>query len=112
MMNKFFRKIDPSVKAELESLEASLAATLIPVKPRPEFVRDLRTQLFDLSPEIEPKTAPPRFQNILLIVGGILGGLLMVIASIRGLISLIGVTGLILQHFRRQGRAPQPISSP
>lgn len=72
-------------------LEALLQATLVPVKPRAEFVSGLRGRLVD--PEAEVRPAPNLFR--FLVYSG--AGLLIVIAGVRSAPRLKGM----LQNMRR-----------
>ncbi len=106
-MKLYKRRTDQNLGQELKFLETQLAATFQQVLPRPEFVSDLRSRL--ATREIQPVSAllPQKVSNGLLVAGGILGGLLMIITGIRGLISLVGVVGLVFQFFTRNTQRRQ-----
>lgn len=107
-MMKLFRRVpDQSLDQDLKILETQLAATFQRVTPRLEFVNDLRSRL--AAREIQPVSAllPKKVSSGLLVAGGILGSLLMIITGIRGLISLVGVVGLVLQFFNRDAQRRQ-----
>jgi len=112
---KLFRRVpDQKLNQDLKSLEMQLAATFRRVTPRPEFVIDLRSRL--VTREIQSVSAllPQKVSSGLLVAGGIIGSLLMVITGIRGLVSLVGVVGLVVQFFNRnvQRRQLAPASQP
>ncbi len=99
---------DPRLKEDLQHLEQQLAVILQPVSPRPGFVRDLRKAL--MAREIQPATSKWNLQMLdkrLLVAGGVLGGVLMLLTSIRGIISLISVVGLLIQWFTRNSQRRQ-----
>ena len=97
-------------KANLELLESLLDATLTPIEPRSDFVHNLRRQLMvsDLQDQIiRPTVTVPRG---LLVAGGILGSFLVLLTSIRGMMSLISVISLLVQQARRSSE-PKPATS-
>ena len=106
-MKLFRREPDQNLDQDLKALETQLAATFRWMTPRPEFVSDLRSRL--ATREIQPVSAllPQKVSSSLLVAGGILGSLLMVITGIRGLISLVGVVGLVFQFFNRNAQRRQ-----
>lgn len=80
------------------SPEHLLTATLTPVEPRPEFVRELKAQLMERARiTLAPKKSfvAPRW--------------LWVAAGVGGLVSIIGMTAFGLWRARAtRGLAPQP----
>ena len=84
---------------DIEELQLKLESTLTPVKPRPEFLAGLQAGLYarDIQMAAFPSISR-KISNGLLVAGGVLGSLLMIIASIRGLISLFGLLGSISQR--------------
>ncbi len=100
---------------DLEKIEARLAAAMQPVSPRAEFVSDLRARLLKSAPAPSPtlqldiagKANSPRGW---LVAGGVAGSAVMLIIGLRGLLSIVGLIGLLLQ--RRQSEEPLPATSP
>lgn len=84
--------------------EQGLAATLLPVEPRPEFVRELKAQLLEqarakLKPARNQALAAPRW--------------LWVAAGVGGLLSVIGMAALGVRRARAARlTAPQPQPAP
>jgi uncharacterized membrane protein len=109
MMKNFLkRKFSRLSEKDIVSMETQLATVLTPVIPSAEFVSDLRTGL--LVREIKMASSPlvtRKISNGLLVVGGIFGSLLMIIAGIRGLISLFGLIGLFFQYLTRNSQGGQ-----
>lgn len=96
---------------DLQALEGRLQETLIPVAPRAEFVEGLRKSLLvQLSGvEISPKVQNQNLQTGLLVTGGIVGSIFVVLAGIRGIVSLFGVAALLISWLKTN--EPQPSSS-
>ena len=96
----------------LEVLEMNLHRALVPIAPRPQFVKTLRHDILRQMSAIEyaPESLRyPAFQMGLLVISGIMGSLVVVITGIRGLISLIGVVGLLINWLNRNSQDPCPI---
>lgn len=94
---------------DLSKLESRLAETFRPIAPRREFVDDLRSRLMaHRSPSaqdivIQNQQAVPRGW---LVAGGVVGSLLMLIVSIRGLLSIAGLISLFVQQRRQPASQP------
>jgi len=94
---------------DLSKLESRLAESLRPIAPRQEFVDDLRSRLLthrSLSAQdivIQNKQAVPRGW---IVAGGVVGSLLMLIVSIRGLLSIAGLISLFVQQRRQPASQP------
>jgi len=94
---------------DLTKLESRLAETLRPIAPRQEFIDDLRSRLMahrSLSTQdiiIQQKQTVPRG---LIVAGGVVGSLLMLVVSIRGLLSIAGLISLIVQQRRQLASQP------
>ena len=86
------------VDADLQILELKLQNALFPISPRVDFIDGLRRNLLQQFSEVELATSKQNqnLQTGLLITGGILGSIFMVVAGVRGLVSLIGVIGLLI----------------
>jgi len=92
------------------ALENLLAATLQPVEPRADFVKDLRTQL--VGPEERSFLGLPRrsLQNGVLVAGAAFSVLLLLATSVRVVVSVLGAVGLLHQFNRgmKEQAAPSP----
>ena len=99
---------------ELERMEEKLDAVLCPIEPRREFVDDLRERLmarFAVEVTDSAGEAAREGSNRWLLAGGVVGTVLMLITSIRGLLSIAGLIGLLIHYFNqehKQGPASQP----
>ena len=103
----FLRKKDPNLEHDFRKLEMQLKATLRPVSPRSEFVNDLRVRLSDREIKIGPKILSMKISNSLLVAGGIIGSVIMILTSIKGLISLIGMIGIVFRFITRESQRRQ-----
>jgi len=94
---------------DFNKLENRMADILRPVTPRQEFLDDLRSRLMahrSLSAQdlvIQSNQAVPRGW---IVAGGVVGSLLMLIVSIRGLLSIAGLISLVLQERRQPATQP------
>lgn len=94
---------------DLKLMEERLAATLTPVVPRAEFVSDLRSRLMAhasrKSPDliIRSERLVPRGW---IVAGGVAGSLLMLLVSIRGLLSIAGLISMFVQQRRQPASQP------
>ena len=105
---RLFKKNAPDYEHDLKKLEMQLKASLRPVSPRTEFVRDLGAKLVKREIIISPKTLISKnASNALLVIGGVVGSFIMIITSIRGLISILGVVGYLLKYFHRNSKQQQ-----
>jgi hypothetical protein len=99
---------------EIEEMEERLDVVLCPVEPRREFVGDLRQRLmarFAVEVSDSAEEAERESSNRWLLAGGVVGTVLMLITSIRGLLSIAGLIGLLIHYFNqehKQGPASQP----
>jgi len=99
---------------ELEQMEEKLDAVLCPIEPRREFVDDLRERLmarFAVEVTDSAGEAEREGSNGWLLAGGVVGTVLMLITSIRGLLSIAGLIGLLIHYLnqqQKQGPASQP----
>jgi hypothetical protein len=107
MMMKIFKKRNTTVETDLKLFESKMREYLQPLQPRPEFVDGLYTRLVSSDLPETPKLLIGNGAQRLLIAGGIIGSVLMVITSVRGLVSLLGFLGLIVQYIQRNGRRQQ-----
>lgn len=94
------------IDEELQGLESKLQRILVPVVPRSEFVGGLRKRLLKQVPEIELTVQPQNqaLQTGLLITGGIVGGIFVVLTGVRGLVSLVGVIGLLVSWLKQNSQ--------
>lgn len=94
---------------EQEKLEKKLDAALCRVEPRQEFIHDLRGRLMkrfvvevpDSAVEPESDIAPQW-----LVAGGVAGTVLMLIMSLRGLLSIVGLVGLLVKYLSHRKQEP------
>jgi hypothetical protein len=77
----------PQREHEIKNMEAYLLQTLGPVKPRQEFVQNLRGRL--ASPPAQPTKGDNSPPSLLLVLGGLVGSILILITSIKATLSLI-----------------------
>ncbi len=97
-------------KIDLSRLERQLASTLTPVAPRRDFVDDLRSRLMAFTPQTTPALAVESERAVprkWIVAGGVAGSLLMLIVSIRGLLSIAGLFRLFVEN--RRSPASQPV---
>ena len=76
-------------EAELREVEASLRRALVPTKPPPGYVQELKQRLIH---ECDLEFVDPRpilVQKILLAVAGLLSGVLLLALGVRGFIALV-----------------------
>lgn len=74
---------------DIQDFEERLAATLKPVTPPDEFVRGLREKLLAQIQATAPEKRLSTRQLALVVIVGLLGVILAIVASIRTIISLI-----------------------
>lgn len=94
---------------DLKVMKDRLAATLLPVIPRQEFVSDLRSRLMAHAARSAPDLIirqEPAVSRGWILAGGVAGSLLVLIMSIRGILSIAGLIGLFVQE--RKPAASQP----
>jgi hypothetical protein len=99
-MRNIFRK-KTEVENEIAVLENQLRATLLPVFPRLAFVVDLQNQLKKRHLGLPPVQQPQQNSSRWLLVSGVIGSILMLITSIRGIVALYGVINLLVQRTNR-----------
>lgn len=95
---RFLRRKDPGLQDELHKLEEELRAALHPVSPGQDFVKGLYFKLISKDIQKAPQHIPQKISNTLLVVGGLIGSVIMIITSIRGLISLINILGSLFKR--------------
>ena len=94
---------------DLSKVERRLAETLRPIAPRQEFLDGLRSRLVahqSHSAQDLVVRSNRAFPRGWMVAGGVVGSLLMLVVSIRGLLSIVGLIGLFIQQRR------QPTSQP
>lgn len=107
-IKSLFKSKDPELEGDLKKLEVHLRSALQPVSIRPEFVKDLQARLFSGAIPTIQQRLPSTFSQALLIAGGIFGGLMVIIAGIRGMISLIFVLVQLVQRLKLNTQRRQP----
>ena len=98
---KLFRRKDPNIEEDLKKLEVHLRAALQPVTIRPQFIENLKARLKSGDFPTVLRHIPQRLSQVLLLAGGILGSLMVIIAGIRGLVSLVFVLGQLIQRMNK-----------
>ncbi len=86
---------------DIRDFEDRLAATLKPVRPPDEFVRGLREKLLAQIQATEPENRISTRQFALIVLAGLLSVVLLVVASIRAIISLILSLRVISRLWKR-----------
>ena len=104
---RLFKRNSTGLDSDFKRLEQQLEMALNPVAPRPVFINNLKARLFSGDNQPEPSRVLVSISNILLVAGGVVGSVLMVIASIRGILSLINILG---SHFQNKSNQKQQIT--
>ncbi len=92
---------------DLKSLETELSEKLLQIEPDPHYVISLRQKLLKQFPNVELAPLPPQhraLQTGLLVTGGILGSAFVLMTGVRGIVSLIGIVGLIISWIKQNSR--------
>ena len=112
-MKWFDRWKKAEIDAELQGLELKLENALSPVIPRPEFVAGLRKNLLQHTPEIDlvPASQNQKLQTGILITGGVLSALAMIFTGVRGMVSIVGIIGLLISLIRQEAQKTPASSS-
>ncbi|MBS1250738.1 MAG: hypothetical protein MAG431_02333 [Chloroflexi bacterium] len=97
-----------NLNEDLKKIETKLEAVLQPISPRPAFVLSLRQRLDE---EIAQRQKKAKVKKGLLVAGGIIGGVLMVVALIRSLTSWDEFTHTIKGWFMGQKKEHQAVSA-
>ncbi len=96
-MNKLF-KVGVIEESEVfKALEGRLGATLVPVKPRNDYVHELRRNLLKENELEFSEPKPAMVQKALLTAAGLLSGTLLLVLGVRGIIALLKPRGVIQQ---------------
>ncbi|MDH5507508.1 MAG: hypothetical protein OEZ02_09835 [Anaerolineae bacterium] len=101
-----------SVGRKLSSVESFLDKKLTPVKPRTNFVSDLRYQLVGLEQKKAIAIPAKTIQSGLVIAGAALSVFFVLVTGIRALVSLLAALGLIHQVNKQMDNANPVISHP
>jgi hypothetical protein len=86
---------------EITDLEVLLDSTLQPVKPRPEYVNDLRKRLLDPTVPSITMPADKAGQYLILALASGIGGVFVVVMNLRAMLSFLSALG-VLQLIKRQ----------
>jgi hypothetical protein len=89
---------------DLQMFEIKLQHILIPVKPNSKYVHTLRQKLSQRYEELELQSGQPKhtaLQTGILLSGGIIGSFFVVLTGFRGIISVIGLVGLLINRYKR-----------
>lgn len=90
---------------DLQHIERNLTGALRPVVPRQEFIHDLRCRLIAHTFQSVPVNAEKSMDRRWLLAGGVAGSLLVLLTAFRGILTLIGLIGLIVQILAREKRS-------
>lgn len=101
---KLLKRKKTDLDEDLKLLEMKLREFLQPVPPRTEFVTELYSKILSSDYQNSSKILPINIPNKLLVAGGIIGSILLLITSIRGLISFLGFAGLLINYLQRNSR--------
>lgn len=89
---------------DLQMFEIKLQHILTPVNPNTKYVKSLRRSLHQKYKELELQPNQPKhtaLQTGLLLSGGIIGSFFVLLTGLRGLISVIGLVGLLINRHKR-----------
>lgn len=105
-MKWFDRWKKTELDVELRGFELKLEDALTSVDPHPEFVIRLRKNLLKQNLEISliPEPQNQKLQTGLLVTGGILSVILMVLAGVRGVVSVFGIIGLLISFIKQNSQ--------
>lgn len=92
---------------ERVEMESALDAIFQPIKPRPQFVNELRRTLINYSMLEDKEPVKINKQDLIVIFASFFSAALLVSIGIRALITFIGAVGVI-QYHRRQSERNQP----
>ncbi|MBE9524200.1 MAG: hypothetical protein IMY76_03820 [Chloroflexi bacterium] len=98
----WFRK---TPKEDLHYIERGLSGVLRSVVPREDFLHDLRSRLVAHSFQSVPVVTEKSIANRWLLAGGVAGSLFVLLSTIRGILTVIGLIGIIVQIFVREKRS-------
>ena len=104
---KLIRKKQYDIDADLKRLESQLVEFLHPVSPRLSFTTNLKALILSGKIPIKQRLFSKKTTNRLLVAGGVIGSFVMLITSIRGLISLISVITLLIKNSNKNTREKQ-----
>ena len=104
---RIFKKNNTEIDQDLKILENKMREYLHPIPPRKEFVTSLYQRLMTSDVAEHQGFLAGSTSRHLLVAGGVIGSILIVITSIRGLISLLGMVGLLVQYIQRNSRGQQ-----
>ena len=90
---------------DLQHIERDLTRALRPVVPRQEFIHDLRSRLIAHTFQSVPVKAEKPMDRRWLLAGGVVGSLFVLLNTFRGVLTLIGLIGLIVQILVREKRS-------
>jgi len=87
-MKRVFKSVLPDKTSDISDFEAQLEATLKPVKPPDQFVRELREKLVVQIHSTHPGVRLSTKRFIMIFLAGILSLVLVIVGGLRLLISL------------------------
>ena len=105
LFDSFYRFLKPKkIDEDLQKFEIKLQHIFIPVAPNTKYVDSLRRNLSQRYTERELQPEQPKnsaLQTGLLLSGGIIGSFFVVLTGLRGLISVVGFAGLLINKYKR-----------
>ena len=104
---KLIRKKQSDLEADLQRLESQLVEYLHPVTPRLSFTKNLKALILSGKIPVKQRLFSNKTTNRLLVAGGVIGSFVMLITSIRGLISLISVITLFIKNSNKNTQEKQ-----
>ncbi len=90
---------------DLHYIERDLTGALRPVVPHQEFIHDLRSRLIAHTFQSVPVIAEKPMDRRWLLAGGVVGSLFVLLNTFRGVLTLIGLIGLLVQILVREKRS-------
>jgi hypothetical protein len=105
LFDTIYQLIKPKeLESDLQLFEIKLQHILLPVKPNTMYVNSLKRNLNQRFSELELQPSQPKhtvLQTGLLLSGGFIGSFFVVLTGLRGLISVIGLVGLLINRYKR-----------
>ena len=102
-----FRNKQYDIEADLKRLESQLDEYLSPVIPSLSFTSNLKALILSGKIPLKRRLLSEKMTSRLLFAGGVIGSFVMLITSIRGLISLIHVITLLIKNSNKNTQEKQ-----
>ncbi|NIP26790.1 MAG: hypothetical protein GWO08_16475 [Gammaproteobacteria bacterium] len=110
MFLNLFRR-HPEMDQSIQEMEDILERSMVQVEPSVVFINDLRKQLFNRQIPINEPSIWENVKNRLLLVGGVLGGIVVIISSIRAIISIFQIISGSIRGIGRVRSKPEAAPS-